>query len=84
MPVIALKPATDRNAKFADLIRRAREKAGLNQYELAARVKKPQSYISKIERSERKLTMMDLEAIALALESDPITLLMPLYHPKSK
>jgi transcriptional regulator with XRE-family HTH domain len=79
-----LKPVTDRNAKFADLIRRVRERAGLNQYELAARVGKPQSFISKVERSERKLTLVALEDIALALKSDPITLLTPLYHPKSK
>jgi transcriptional regulator with XRE-family HTH domain len=79
-----LKPVTDRNAKFADLIRRVRERAGLNQYELAARVGKPQSYISKIERSERKLNLIDLEDIARALQSDPLTLLTPLYYPKSK
>ena len=74
----------DRNAKFAELIRQVREQAGLNQYELAARVGKPQSYISKIERSARKLTMLDLEDIALALESDPISLLTPLYREKAK
>ena len=74
----------DKNAKFAELIRHVREKAGLNQYELAARVGKPQSYISKIERSARRLTLVDLEEIARALESDPIGLLTPLYRGRAK
>ena len=74
--------AADRNAKFAELIRRARRGAGLNQYELARRMSKPQSYVSKIERSERRLTLVDLEDISIALKSDPLTVLMPLYRSK--
>ena len=74
-----IKP--DRNLRFAELIQQTRQKAGLNQQQLALRVRKPQSYISKIERSERRLTLVDFEDLALALEFSPPKLLAKLYPP---
>jgi transcriptional regulator with XRE-family HTH domain len=50
-------------------IRRAR---GLSQVELAARLGKEQPFISRIERGERRIDVIEFYAIALALGVDPI------------
>lgn len=48
-----------------------RKAAGLTQAELAARVAKPQSYISKTERFERRIDPAEFRAIVTALGHDP-------------
>jgi transcriptional regulator with XRE-family HTH domain len=40
---------------------KAREMAGLTQLEVATKLKKPQSFISKIELGERKIDFVELE-----------------------
>lgn len=52
----------------------ARQKAGLKQTELAASIGKHQSFISDIERGQRRLDVLELFAIAKALKIDPPTL----------
>ncbi len=49
----------------------AREQAGLTQAELAKKIKKPQSYISKIERNERRIDLLEFIALCDALGVDP-------------
>lgn len=51
-----------------------REKSGLTQVELAARLGKPQSYVSKYERGERRLDLIDLFEITSALEQEAVSL----------
>ena len=42
----------------------ARLGAGLKQEDVAARLKKPQSYVSKIERGERRIDVAELKELA--------------------
>ncbi len=45
-------------------LREARESLGLTQSEVSAKLLKPQSYISKIERGERRIDIVELAKIA--------------------
>lgn len=45
-------------------LRQARQAAGLTQQQVAKRLKKPQSYVSKCELGERRLDPMELKALA--------------------
>src|SRR5207237_9058298 len=65
-------------AKLADELKilgevlvRAREKAGLKQSDVAARLGLPPSYLSKIENGTRRLDVIELIQIAEAMETDP-------------
>lgn len=54
------------------LLRRARESTGITQRELARRLGRPQSYVSKVETCERRLDYVELlelcRAIGVALD----------------
>jgi len=63
---------------------RAREAAGLTQQQLADRLGKPQSYVSKIESGERRIDPVELVRHAQALGADPnaaITAIKKIYNP---
>lgn len=49
----------------------ARKKAGLTQVDLAARLDRPQSFVSKYERGERRLDIVEFLEVADALRIDP-------------
>jgi transcriptional regulator with XRE-family HTH domain len=53
-----------------ELLVAAREKAGLTQQQLADRLGKPQSFISKYEGGERRIDVIEFIAIADALDMD--------------
>lgn len=50
-----------------DLLRGAREAAGLTQVELAQALRRSQSFVSKVERGETRLDVLQLRAICRAL-----------------
>ena len=45
---------------FIERLRKVRLEAGLTQVEAARKLKKPQSYVSKIERGERRIDIVEL------------------------
>jgi len=49
---------------FIQRLRQARLEAGLTQVEAGKRLKKPQAYISKIERGERRVDAIELTEFA--------------------
>jgi len=52
----------------------ARQASGLTQAELAARVGKDQSFVSIIERGQRRVDVLEFVALARAMEADPAEL----------
>ncbi len=49
----------------------ARKEKGLTQRDLALRLSKPQSFVSKYERHERRLDVIEFVKIARAIGVDP-------------
>jgi transcriptional regulator with XRE-family HTH domain len=62
-------------ARFLGLLRQARKDAGIVQQELADRLGKPQSFVAKVERGERRIDVIEFIAIARAIGRDPVRLL---------
>lgn len=50
-----------------DMLRAAREQAGLTQGEVAAKLGETQSFVSKCERGERRLDVVELRSWCAAL-----------------
>jgi transcriptional regulator with XRE-family HTH domain len=61
--------------RFATVITRARLEAGITQQDLAAQLRKPQSFVSKVERCERRLDVPEFILLARALGYEPADLL---------
>ena len=60
---------------FLDVLVKLRKSAGLTQWELADRLGKTQSFISKSERGERRLDVIELLMIIEAVGADPCTVM---------
>jgi transcriptional regulator with XRE-family HTH domain len=56
---------------FRTMLIEAREKAGLTQVDVAGRLGKPQSYVSKYERGERRLDFVEFVLLAEILDLQP-------------
>jgi transcriptional regulator with XRE-family HTH domain len=61
-------------ARLIALLVAVREKAGIRQQPLAAKLGKPQSFIAKYEGGERRIDLIEFIAIARALGADPTKL----------
>ena len=48
------------HARLLRVLRQVREKAGLTQIQLAKKLGKPQSFVSKYETGERRLDLLEL------------------------
>lgn len=52
---------------FLEKLRKAREEKGLTQTEVAVRLGQTQSFVSKVERGERRIDIVELRAFCSAL-----------------
>jgi transcriptional regulator with XRE-family HTH domain len=60
-----------RQAHLEELLITGRLDASLTQQELAHRLKRPQSFISKYETGERKLSVLEVIEVSQAIGLDP-------------
>jgi transcriptional regulator with XRE-family HTH domain len=60
------------------LLLEARANAGLTQKELASKLGRPQSFVSKTENAERRLDVIEFMDVCRGLDADPHELLVRL------
>lgn len=60
-----------RHEHFRKLLIEARQSVGLTQVALAKKLGRPQSFVSKFERGERRLDVIEFIDVARALAIDP-------------
>ena len=73
MPKTTLRKTlrTKGHRELIDVLVATRQEAGLTQRGLAARLKRPHSFIGRIEAGERRIDVVEFIEIARALEADP-------------
>lgn len=59
---------------LVELLRDVRRRAGLSQADLAERLGRPQSWVSKVEVGERRLDLEELRQVCQALDTDMLKL----------
>ena len=64
--------------RLLDELRRARQQANISQDELSATLGRPQSFVSKSERGERRLDVIELREWIIALGGDPVAFISAL------
>jgi len=69
MPKAKFSPAYTRLRKLLVL---ARHVAGLKQADVAKRLGRHQSYVSKVEAGERRLDVVEFLEFAAAIDTDPV------------
>jgi transcriptional regulator with XRE-family HTH domain len=72
---------SERYKRFREDLIRRRKEAGLTQAQLARRLGKPQSYISKYETGERRLDLIEVMDIAMAIKFDLTAFIRKLNKP---
>lgn len=69
---------------FREMLVDARKQTCMTQNQLAARLRRPQSFVSKYERGERRLDVVEFLQIASALGKDPAAFLKQLKRKLAK
>lgn len=64
-----------RYRRLLQLIVAARLEAGLTQADVAAKLRRPQSYVAKTEGGERRLDLLEFVDLMIAIGADPAPLL---------
>ena len=75
---------TERYDRFRLSLIEARKVKELTQVELAKKLKRPQSFVSKYERGERRLDVVEFFEVTRALGIDAIAFLKELYGTTTK
>ena len=65
---------TDEYKAFLQRLASARREAGLTQHDLASRINRPQSFVSKYERGERRLDVLEFVMVCGVLSVDPCSI----------
>jgi transcriptional regulator with XRE-family HTH domain len=73
---------TPRQRKLLALLIKLRKAKGLTQMDVASRLGRPQSFVSKYESGERRLDVVEFIEVIQALDSDPGNILSELYKIK--
>ena len=66
--------------RLVQRLKAARRSAGLTQAEVAKRLGRPQSFVSKYERGERRLDVVEFGHVATAIGFDPVSFLTNFYR----
>lgn len=66
---------TARYTAFRRMLADARVSRGYTQQQVADRLGKPQSFVSKYERGERRLDVVELIALSQVLDLDPCSIM---------
>jgi len=73
-----------RQTQLQTLLVEMRRATGMTQADVAAKLGKPQSFVAKYERGERRLDVIEFLDVADALGSDPCELLKRLRSPSEE
>jgi ribosome-binding protein aMBF1 (putative translation factor) len=68
VPTMSRTIFSERQEVLQNLVRSVRLEAGLTQVELANRLQRPQSFVSKIESGERLMDIVELKEVCDALD----------------
>ena len=66
------------HASFLQSLIETRKASGLTQAEVAAKLKRPQSFVAKYENGERRLDVVEFLDVMRALNADPIKVIRAL------
>lgn len=69
---------TESYQRFCSLLVAARKTKGLTQGDLAVKLERPQSFVSKYERGERRLDVVEFLEVARAIGIDPLKVIRAL------
>lgn len=69
-------------ARFLKLLITTRKKAGLTQVDVATKLSRPQSFVSKYENGERRLDVIEFLEVAQAVGFDPVGFIRKLVRDK--
>lgn len=71
-------PYAEKYIRLRELLVSHRENSGLTQAEVAAKLSRPQSFVSKYENGERRLDVIELIEVANIIGFDPAKLIKKL------
>lgn len=75
---------TAQSKRLRHLLVQARNESTLTQTELAARIRRPQTFVSKVELGERRVDVIELFEILHATKVDPVRFVTRLLRRESQ